>query len=806
MKDPTEEPAKKYWAFISYSSKDKKWGKWLHCRLESYPIPKEFHDNELFDRAVLGKNLRPIFRDRDELSGSADLGPAIKNGLRQSRFLIVLCSPNSAKSKWVNQEIEDFKALDSQNHLRILALILDGEPNASSNPAFNAELECFPPALRLPVEPLAGDMRSDGDGKERGYLKILSGIAQLDFDTLYKRHARARKKKTFTRGLIAGAAVLFISLLSWVAVNRTREAKQTEYFNQLNQAGAYLKNGEAPAALERLLVTPPELRRAEWEILARDAGAPIGRFPAQSAAPEWFDVESTLSAEVGEMMKRLSSEIPAGEGEKSVPTSILARIATPDGRIVGYFPTMTGRSGADVVLMSGSMEATYLEKISQNESTEELFCRIQLDSYSSIASAALSADGSLLLVKTAAGTKIASISGTGGIPARPFPETKTLGDEKTKELPSEEDFLLIPLTHLLPEILAPGEIESFPGADLIAVRSLDHGLSSAQRNFLEELSIGGKRSGVESSTSPVWRIFRDLRQLPDRTLAVFQMIGTAHSFEVWDVSKRKLVSSFGENPPGRKLNETKSEFLDIFWPRLTAEGASFSRDGQFVVACPATELSDSYASDGYVIGDAAGVFSTDDGALVSILESGGGYVDSEGLSNRYAFDPTGTLTVQITQDHVVGDTTVHIHEVATGMELETSSRGVTDSRAFVGWNRDSSIVFEAFSDSYDLQISKYPSYEPVSSWSGGYKELEIFGLHDLYDFEADLEGRYRIGNLIFSDSSIQPVFTLPRFMGILDMSGPLLNSLRSTDSIESERPLTMADLYLSAYFSKKSER
>ena len=90
---------KKYWAFISYSSKDRKWGQWLHRRLESYPIPAEFQGTELFDGAVLGKNLRPIFRDRDELSGSANLGPAIEKSLQQSRFLIVLCSRNSAKSK-----------------------------------------------------------------------------------------------------------------------------------------------------------------------------------------------------------------------------------------------------------------------------------------------------------------------------------------------------------------------------------------------------------------------------------------------------------------------------------------------------------------------------------------------------------------------------------------------------------------------------------------------------------------------------------------------------------------------------------
>ena len=64
--------------------------------------------------------------------------------------------------------------LDPDNRNRILALILDGEPNASSTPGADKSMECFPPALRSPAEPLAGDLRKEGDGRERGFLKILS--------------------------------------------------------------------------------------------------------------------------------------------------------------------------------------------------------------------------------------------------------------------------------------------------------------------------------------------------------------------------------------------------------------------------------------------------------------------------------------------------------------------------------------------------------------------------------------------------------------------------------------------------------
>ena len=138
---------KTYWAFISYSSRDAKWGKWLHKRLENYPIPKEFHGVEFADGVRIGKHIRPVFLDRDELAGSAELGAVIEEALKHSRFLIVLCSPNSAKSKWVNKEIKNFCSMHGDG--KVLALIVDGEPNASTNKDFDDALECFPPTRTM---------------------------------------------------------------------------------------------------------------------------------------------------------------------------------------------------------------------------------------------------------------------------------------------------------------------------------------------------------------------------------------------------------------------------------------------------------------------------------------------------------------------------------------------------------------------------------------------------------------------------------------------------------------------------------
>jgi hypothetical protein len=39
----------KYYAFISYSHQDKKWGDWLHKALETYRVPKRLVGQEMRD-------------------------------------------------------------------------------------------------------------------------------------------------------------------------------------------------------------------------------------------------------------------------------------------------------------------------------------------------------------------------------------------------------------------------------------------------------------------------------------------------------------------------------------------------------------------------------------------------------------------------------------------------------------------------------------------------------------------------------------------------------------------------------------
>lgn len=164
----------------------------------------------------------PVFRDRDELPFSSDLGGTIQGALKASRYLIVLCSPNSAKSQWVNEEIRCFKSLGRAD--RILAVILDGEPGAADMPGREDE-ECFPEAIKFEMgpdgeftdkrcEPIGGDLRKGGDGWERVFLKAMAGITGLGFDAFARRQLRRKRRKQLVLGALCLLAPL-AGLWTW---------------------------------------------------------------------------------------------------------------------------------------------------------------------------------------------------------------------------------------------------------------------------------------------------------------------------------------------------------------------------------------------------------------------------------------------------------------------------------------------------------------------------------------------------------------------------------------------------------------
>jgi hypothetical protein len=202
-----------YTAFISYSHKDAATGRWLHRKLEGYRLPKRLAGTK-GENGVVPARLGPIFRDRDELPAAGDLSEKVRAALAASGSLIVLCSPHSAASSWVAKEIATFRELHPGRP--VFTAIVGGEPG-----------QCFSPALiEGGAEPLAADLRKEGDGPRLGLLKLVAGLAGVGLDALVQRDAarRVRRVTYVTAGAVA--AMLVMALLMAVAFNARADAER----------------------------------------------------------------------------------------------------------------------------------------------------------------------------------------------------------------------------------------------------------------------------------------------------------------------------------------------------------------------------------------------------------------------------------------------------------------------------------------------------------------------------------------------------------------------------------------------------
>lgn len=202
---------KKNFVFISYNHKDVKWAKWLQQKLEWYRLPTEIH-NEFSD----SRYIRPVFRDRDTLT-SGVLNDELRSHLEASKYLVVLCSPNSAQSEWVSGEVKAFIEMERLD--KIVPFIVEGGPQDYSHADIAHPLmgECFPLALRKwnaehPDKNLLGITVSD-DGntdREKAFIRLVAHLLGIEFDTLWQRHKR------YVRRLITSLAVMVVVALAMV--------------------------------------------------------------------------------------------------------------------------------------------------------------------------------------------------------------------------------------------------------------------------------------------------------------------------------------------------------------------------------------------------------------------------------------------------------------------------------------------------------------------------------------------------------------------------------------------------------------
>lgn len=235
----------RYNAFISYrhSELDMFVAKKVHKGLETFKVP------HAVAKKTGKKKINRVFRDQEELPIGSDLGDNIESALKESEFLIVICSPRTPESYWVQKEIATFIKMHGREH--ILAILVEGEPD-----------ESFPEILTVdeegtPIEPLAADVR--GRTKQEVSKKLKTEILRLaapllgcSYDDLRQRHRERFMKKVIAAA--AGVTVLALAFGAYSAYNTMmiqknyegKQRNQSKYLADLSLS--LLEEGDRRAA------------------------------------------------------------------------------------------------------------------------------------------------------------------------------------------------------------------------------------------------------------------------------------------------------------------------------------------------------------------------------------------------------------------------------------------------------------------------------------------------------------------------------------------------------------------------------
>lgn len=196
---------REYAAFISYAHADEAMAARLHKALETYPVPKHLR--------AQGKTTKPVFRDVAELTAAHSLSEKIRDAVKGSRVLIVLCSPAAKASHWVNEEIRLFRELHGD--AAILSAITEGTPETA-----------FPAALvEGGREPLAAALGADKAGFKLGVTQLAAGMLGTGLDDLIQRGAK-RRNRIMGAGLAASLALSGVmGFTAFQAVEARNEAQ-----------------------------------------------------------------------------------------------------------------------------------------------------------------------------------------------------------------------------------------------------------------------------------------------------------------------------------------------------------------------------------------------------------------------------------------------------------------------------------------------------------------------------------------------------------------------------------------------------
>ena len=295
----------KYFAFISYKRDDQEWAQWLQKKLEHYKFPTNLNGH-----AELPKEIRPVFRDKSELA-SGVLADEITRALDQSKYLIIICSRNSANSEWVNKEVQTFIDMGRANCI-IPFIIEDAGVDARN---------CFPQALReLPADKEILGININEMGRDAAAVKTVAQMFGLKFDELWQRHEREKKRRRmlFTSAIVA-FAVLMVGIACWIGYQNVLLNEQR--WRMLESQSKLVGNVIVDKVKEDSYLS----RKLALEILPKDVAHPTDR-PYTPEAEKALRTASMYHSAIFNITKQVSSIAYCPDGNLLLATEDTLRI------------------------------------------------------------------------------------------------------------------------------------------------------------------------------------------------------------------------------------------------------------------------------------------------------------------------------------------------------------------------------------------------------------------------------------------------------------------------------------------------
>lgn len=321
------EEVRKYCAFISYRHKelDKNIAKQIHSKIERYTVPREMRET------WGGKKLGKVFRDEEELPVSSNLSDSIYQALDNSDYLIVICSPDTPESLWVEREITYFIEHHGRDH--VVAVLANGTPETSFPKALTTVTDENGNVIDT-IEPLAANLTGVNHEHSTGRLnkeivRLYAAIMGCPFDALWQREKRQRLHRILALVSILAAVAIGYGVVIFVNYQKIQE-----------------KNDQITAQNQELISQDEEIKKQYAYIKEQSDEIARNNIELFNQKTEIENQKNSL-AELNEEITAKNKELEIGESEallnngrllyekgdmKSAIGQALAAMANPEGR------------------------------------------------------------------------------------------------------------------------------------------------------------------------------------------------------------------------------------------------------------------------------------------------------------------------------------------------------------------------------------------------------------------------------------------------------------------------------------------